>query len=769
MKAFVGAACLATIVASGCQTSDVLSSLNRRGSSADQLARTSAGDGHVTGESSSAGLPAPSRQTATTKPTPTASVQVAQKLREGDDALRAGQISVARSHYEEVLGTQPENPAAHHGLAIVADREQRFGDAEKHYKTALKGDPHNADLIANLGYSYLLQGRYGESETQLRHALTKNPEHHSAVGNLGVVYARTGDQERARQMFARILPAEEVEQKLAELAPEKSGKRDSLLARFTGEEKQKPDATQELLRRMEEARQREQSQRQQDAPNQPRQMPVATSPTRPELADGRIPDSELNRVFSEIDRQGTPQNAEPIVLGPPAGARSDQPYQGQAVAPGHMTGGNPSGPGSDQTRWPGQTAAPEGQAPAVAQNGFGLNGFPNTSAQPEASAAASPWPASTAGMTPSAPANSGFNGNSGVLPAGGGLHQSFGQTPAGNGVNTATWQSGNPDPSNHAHHGRMSGSQSSGHSQATPVAGGNANDFEQAKREAAELGLGAGPGLLFPMMPQTTPRVSPGTASVWNGGMYPAPERQLPTMPQQPAGAVPASYAAPQERADVEAYRRGVPAGNGFSGQAPQPQSQSGMHRQQGTAHEAYSGTAISPGMPAQAPAGTNMNQMQSYQQQRQAMDDQYNSMIQQNLGGAHPTSQQNGGSRFGNSSPVPAPAFQWERPEDYRATAPQYGQSTEGSRSQEGMPANIPAGAIPLQTPPPANGAEQGFGHRQSPPANSGLVTPGPYAHSGITGNGTVSPGGHATGRPVQPRTDDHYEGPVIIPATRR
>ncbi|MFG0336063.1 MAG: tetratricopeptide repeat protein, partial [Maioricimonas sp. JB049] len=602
MRAFVGAACLATIVASGCQTSDVLSSLNRRGSSADQLARTSSGSDNVADETPAAGLPVPSRQSTATRSSSTASVEVAQRLREGDDALRAGQISVARSRYEEVLETQPENPAAHHGLAIVADREQRFGDAEKHYKTALKGDPHNADLIANLGYSYLLQGRYGESESQLRRALAKNPEHDSAIGNLGVVYARTGDRERAREMFARILPPEAVEQKLAELAPEKSGKRDSLLARFTGDNEPKPDATQELLRRMEEARQRDQSRREQEVatPNQPRQMPAATPGTHPEIADRRIPDSQLNRVFSQIDRQGIPQNSEPIVLGSPSDAPADQSFHDRSTAPHSMAGNHGSGTRTAPPGWPEQSPAPQeqpGPAQNIAQNGFGLNGFPNGAPHPEVNAAASPWPAAPAGTMPQAPVAADFDGNTGVRPAGGTSHQSFGPAPSGSGVDMATWQSGPAGSTGHPHPGQMGATQFPGQSP-SPSAAGPVNDFEQARREAAALGLGAGPGLLFPMMPQTTLRVSPGSGSVWNGGMYPAPDRQLPTMPQQQTNTVPASYHAPQGSVDVDAYRRGAPVEQGFSGQVGQSRAASGMQPRQIAPQEAYSTSAVSPGMP---------------------------------------------------------------------------------------------------------------------------------------------------------------------------
>ncbi len=52
--------------------------------------------------------------------------------------------------------------------------------------------------------------------------------------------------------------------------------------------------------------------------------------------------------------------------------------------------------------------------------------------------------------------------------------------------------------------------------------------YEQARRQAAIMGLGAGPGQMFPYV-QQTPRSAPGTDSRWNGAQYPSPQRNLPS------------------------------------------------------------------------------------------------------------------------------------------------------------------------------------------------------------------------------------------------
>ncbi len=58
---------------------------------------------------------------------------------------------------------------------------------------------------------------------------------------------------------------------------------------------------------------------------------------------------------------------------------------------------------------------------------------------------------------------------------------------------------------------------------ATWGANASADDY----RTAAALGMGAGPGQMFPVLRQTEV-VSPGTGSTWNGTQFPQPARQLP-------------------------------------------------------------------------------------------------------------------------------------------------------------------------------------------------------------------------------------------------
>lgn len=59
---------------------------------------------------------------------------------------------------------------------------------------------------------------------------------------------------------------------------------------------------------------------------------------------------------------------------------------------------------------------------------------------------------------------------------------------------------------------------------ATPV-----NPQEEARMQAAKLGMGMGPGNMFSSMNENAHSQRPGHQSHWNGGSYPQPERMLPT------------------------------------------------------------------------------------------------------------------------------------------------------------------------------------------------------------------------------------------------
>jgi len=124
---------------------------------------------------------------------PVAPTSLADDINRGHDEVNRQNWQAAKASYWQALQKQPDHPAAHHQLAIIADKQDDFRAAEFHYQSALRTSSSDPNLLSDLGYSYFLQQRHSESEDYLRQALTLDPTHAHALNNLSQLYlARVG-------------------------------------------------------------------------------------------------------------------------------------------------------------------------------------------------------------------------------------------------------------------------------------------------------------------------------------------------------------------------------------------------------------------------------------------------------------------------------------------------------------------------------------------------------------------------------------------------
>lgn len=142
---------------------------------------------------------------------------VAEHLAQGRDELSRGNLEQARLHFTRVLKDVPNHTEANHRLAVIADKQQKWPEAELHYRAALRARPNDPNLHSDLGYSYLLQTRYADAEKELNAALKVDSGHTRALNNLGLLYGRQGDYPRALATFRRIGSEEEAQQKMARM------------------------------------------------------------------------------------------------------------------------------------------------------------------------------------------------------------------------------------------------------------------------------------------------------------------------------------------------------------------------------------------------------------------------------------------------------------------------------------------------------------------------------------------------------------------------
>ncbi len=126
-------------------------------------------------------------------------------IRDAQTALRADNLEEARRLYRDVLNEAPDHPDAHHGLAMAADLDEDWGDAEYHYKQALRIRPKDAVLLSDIGYSYVLQNRYAEATRYLNQAIELQPGYERAHMNLALLDLRQGNRAAAEQRLVQRL------------------------------------------------------------------------------------------------------------------------------------------------------------------------------------------------------------------------------------------------------------------------------------------------------------------------------------------------------------------------------------------------------------------------------------------------------------------------------------------------------------------------------------------------------------------------------------
>lgn len=247
-------------------------------------------------------------------------------LERGNDADAHGRTQEARMYYEQALAEDPEQPDAHHRLAILADRAGDFSRAEQHYRLALRGKPNDADVLNDLGYSYFLQGRAADSERYLNQARQIDPRHPHVTENLSLLYdpakaekvlltmmGPRQTQATLAQLFQHIPPMER-QQPIASLHEPRVNEPDQRLSQSSNET---TASLESLQRKMEEARLRSIAERQKrNSPGQeaglaerngglpplPLNHPTQV-PSRWSLQAAEIPDGRINDAFRSIDNE----------------------------------------------------------------------------------------------------------------------------------------------------------------------------------------------------------------------------------------------------------------------------------------------------------------------------------------------------------------------------------------------------------------------------------------------------------------------------------
>lgn len=90
--------------------------------------------------------------------------------------LRRGNFDQAGRDFARARDLNPDIPAPHHALGLLADKQGRGEQAEKHYRAALAVDPGFAPARANLARRLFARGQYENAREQFERLEQVAPE-----------------------------------------------------------------------------------------------------------------------------------------------------------------------------------------------------------------------------------------------------------------------------------------------------------------------------------------------------------------------------------------------------------------------------------------------------------------------------------------------------------------------------------------------------------------------------------------------------------------
>jgi len=508
-------------LAAGCQSSGA-KALSRY-----QDSKEKAGEVAQVSHETPAGLPgAAKRRADSAAQTPEVAFEMGEKALQQfyrDRQDKPAHLQRARVNFEEAAKADPTSAAAQHRLAIIADLQERFSDSERYYRTAASLEPTNANIAADLGWSYILQGRWQDAEQALQRALQLDPGSKIARDHLatcrqqqaGTQLAASGRGASGQMMANR--PATVGSDAMPSQAPQnpsQSGYYDP----SRGGPPMGPDHMGEYLRH-----QLAQIDHRGAPPTgQPLMLdsrPPAVPPQMgqlPQYGPAPGPQVQPSQIASAPPQYGGPFGPPGQAYQPPTSPEAGTPYRSDARPSGqpfvHIEPNGPAQRSGPANGAPGYgNMASNGQQPRPSGAEWPAQG--NSSEIQRIQAIEAPvQPDQAMYQAPALPSPS---------PAAQGYPQPLSQQQQGPPTAPPTGFGPAREPQQPQQQQAIAGQ-----AQGTAV--------EKARRDAALMGLGLGPGQMFSNLEQPGDRMAPGSNSRPNGAAFGSPPIQSPDLTPPP-------------------------------------------------------------------------------------------------------------------------------------------------------------------------------------------------------------------------------------------
>lgn len=130
---------------------------------------------------------------------------LADLVRKGVQAHRAGRLGEAETLYLQVLDIQASHADANHLLGLIALQVGRNERAIQLIKKAIRADPDKAAFHANLGAALLKKGRLDDAQASCRKAIALEPDYAEAHANLADALHAGGKLDEALTGYRRAI------------------------------------------------------------------------------------------------------------------------------------------------------------------------------------------------------------------------------------------------------------------------------------------------------------------------------------------------------------------------------------------------------------------------------------------------------------------------------------------------------------------------------------------------------------------------------------
>lgn len=128
---------------------------------------------------------------------------------EGVQALQVGDLGTAASRFEQVLEKQPENGAAHGGMARVYWKQEKWPQALEHAEKSVELNPEDTEINQVLYAAYSALGQQDKADEILAEMQALDPEKAGLnLYNRAADLYNAGQLAEAKQIFEAILQAQ---------------------------------------------------------------------------------------------------------------------------------------------------------------------------------------------------------------------------------------------------------------------------------------------------------------------------------------------------------------------------------------------------------------------------------------------------------------------------------------------------------------------------------------------------------------------------------